>query len=194
MIAAAWIHAWCAEESCERYYLPIVLMGSPFAALATGGLARLLKRGAERLTLRPLFCRLAWFTPLLLVGMAGGAAAFNGPYARRSAEVELARWIRHQYGPQATLFGSPGITPVVAYYAQLNWTELTKEMDDAAVLDRIRRQKPDVILLLITRHRDVGAAQQLVRQLVTSGFSEIDRSKLPEGTDAALIVVVRKNV
>ncbi len=43
IMLAAWIHAWCAKGSCDRYFLPMVLLGSSFAALGLLGFsARLL--------------------------------------------------------------------------------------------------------------------------------------------------------
>jgi hypothetical protein len=193
MFLATWIHAWCAQESCVRYFLPVVLMGAPFAALSLRALILWFPRCLGRFVWHPLAYRLAGMLPVLAIGLIGWAAAFTGPYARRAAEVELAHWIRHQFGPHAILFGSEGVTPVVGYYAELPWTVLKREMDDDTVLEHVRRLKPDVILVMHTRRKDPQATPQLIKRIEALGFHALDSSRLPEGTEQSLTVVIQES-
>ncbi|MBN2579500.1 MAG: glycosyltransferase family 39 protein [Pirellulales bacterium] len=193
MFSAAWIHAWCAHESCERYFLSAVLMGAPFAALALRALIRWFPRRVMPLIWHPWSFRLAGMVPVLAVGIFGFAAALNGPYARRAAEVELARWIRQQYGAQATLFGSGGVTSVVGFYAQLPWTVLRRDMNDDDVLEHLSQQQPDVVLVLNTRRKDTRATERLIERIETRGFRRMNDAQLPQGIDHALIVIVRES-
>jgi hypothetical protein len=192
MFMAAWIHAWSAHESCERYFLPVVLMGAPFAALPLQALGRWMQRRASRFVRRGPVFRGAGLVPVAAIGVIGLATALTGPYARRAAEVELARWIRQEFGPRTTLFGSGGVTPVIGYYAQLPWTVLGREMDDPTVIEQVIQLKPDVILVLNTRRKDPRDTEQLVEKIGRLGFQTLDRSQLPPGIDRALTVAVRE--
>jgi 4-amino-4-deoxy-L-arabinose transferase-like glycosyltransferase len=192
VLGAAWVHAWCGRESCDRYYLPIVLMALPFAALGILAVCRKFLIWSESISLRKPFVRLAVAAPLVLVLLGNAALALSSSDNRRHAEVELAKWVKQEYGPVPMIFGSEGITQVVAYYSGAKHAPLMKVMDDRAVLDLTHDLKPDVILLLATRRIDFRETQTLVDKLVKLGFHETDRSRLPPGTDAALIVLGRK--
>jgi hypothetical protein len=192
MFAAAWIHAWSAHESCERYFLPVVLMGTPFVALPLEALGRWLQGRASRFIRRPAAYRLAGMLPVLVLGAVGLATALSGPYARRAAEVDLARWIRRELGPETTLFGSGGVTPVIGFYAQLPWTVLEREMDDPKVIAEVVRLNPGVILLLNTRRKDPCDTKRLVEKIEHLGFHTVASSRLPANLDRALTVAVRE--
>ncbi len=136
----------------------------------------------------------AVFAPLIIVACAGWYVAFSGPYDRRGAEVELANWVRRQFGPSALIFGSEGVTPVVAYYAKANWATLAMSMDDDTVLGQVKQLKPDVILLSATRRKDLLNTRRLIGKIEKLEYAEIDRTSLPHGTDDVLIVLCRGGV
>jgi 4-amino-4-deoxy-L-arabinose transferase-like glycosyltransferase len=194
IMSAAWIHAWCAKGSCDRYFLPMVLLGAPFAALGLLGFSARLLGFAEHLKSKAILRHAAVFVPLMMVASVGWCAAFSGPYDRRGAEVELADWVRRQYGPPALIFGSEGVTPVVAYYAQTNWATLGMTMDDATVLKQVEELEPDVILLSARRRKELLDTKQLIGKIEKLEYTEIDRSALPHGTDDVLIVLSRGDV
>jgi hypothetical protein len=194
IMLAAWIHAWCAKGSCDRYFLPIVLMASPFAALGLLAFTGRLLRFAERLNNTAILRRVVVFAPLIIVAFTGWNVAFSGPYDRREAEVELADWVRQQYGPSALIFGSEGVTPVVAYYAKACWSTLAINMDDRTVLEKIEYLRPDVILLMATRRKDLQDTKQLIDKIEKLEYAEIARSNLPHGMDDVLVVLNRGNV
>ena len=191
VMAAAWIHAWCAHESCDRYYLPIVLMAAPFAALGLMAICRGLLLRLERLRARKLLCRLAVAVPLAIVLLGNAAIAFTSNDNRRRAELELAEWVRKEYGPVPVILGSEGVTPVIAYYSRAKFAVLMKVMDDRAAFDLTREIRPDVILILATRRIDLRETRHLIDGLVKLGFHEIERDQLPEGTDDVLVVLGR---
>jgi hypothetical protein len=194
VMLAAWIHAWCAKESCDRYFLPIVLMASPYTALGMLALTAQLLRFARWLKGGAISGNAAVFVPGLIVAFTGLSVAFSGPYDRRAAEVDLAAWVRQEYGPTAMIFGSEGITPVIAHHAKVNWATLTKIMDDATVLENVKQLKPDVILLLATRRKDLLDTRQLIDQIEKFKYTEIERPSLPHGTDDVLVVLCRGKV
>jgi hypothetical protein len=192
VLAAAWIHAWCGRESCDRYYLPIVLMASPFAALGLFSVCRWILLTSERFRLNAAFCRLAVLVPLAIVLLGSTAIAFRGKETRRAAEVKLAEQLRLEFGPSAKLYGSEGVTPVIAYYAGAQYATMAKAMDDRSVLDAARASRPDAILILATRRKDLHATRRLIDELCENGFKEIERNRLPAGIDDVLVVLERK--
>jgi Dolichyl-phosphate-mannose-protein mannosyltransferase len=194
IMSAAWIHAWCAKGSCDRYFLPMVILGSSFAALGFLGFTARLLHIAERLKSNATLRHAAVFAPLIIIASVGYYAAFSSPYERRGAEVELGNWVRRQYGPSAMIFGSEGVTPVVAHYAKANWATLAIVMDDATVLKQVENLKPDVILLCAKRRKELLETKQLVAKIEKMEYTEIDRSDLPHGTDDVLMVLSRGDV
>jgi hypothetical protein len=156
----------------------------------TGMLFRL----AGRLKNAVLSRRIAVFAPTLVVAFTGWSVALSGPYDRRGAEVELAEWVHQQYGPSAVIFGSEGVTPVVAYYAKASWCTLWAGMDDAAVLNKIEQLGPDVILILATRRKDSRETKNLVEKIKELKYAEIDRMNLPHAMDDVLVVLNRGDV
>jgi hypothetical protein len=190
IMLAAWIHAWCAKGSCDRYFLPIVLMASPFAGMALMALTGRFLAVARRFD-KVAVMQAAVFAPTAIVALAGICAAFSGPYDRRGAEVELASWVHRQYGPSAKIFGSEGVTPVIAYYAKADWDTLSVNMDDASVLDKINQFNPDVILISTTRRKDWRETKRLIDKIENLNYMELARSDLPRGTDDVLVVMNR---
>ena len=126
ILAGIRVQFCCDRLICPRYALPIVLMGSPFAALGlidlTGWLTRL--AGRVRTLAR-------WRTAAVLAPMAvvctlgiGDAMTCNGNYfALRRHAVLLGRWLRdhpaEDAGPASprVLVGPVGVTEIVGYYA-----------------------------------------------------------------------------
>ena len=101
------------------------------------------------------------FFALAIIALSSvGMWLFPALMSRRAAEVQLAAWVRQEFGPKAVIFGSEGVTPVIAYYAKVNWVTLTKIMDDETVLKNIEQLNPDVILLSATRRKDLSGYQQ----------------------------------
>ncbi len=194
VLGAAWIYTWCGQESSERYFLPIVLMAAMFAALGLLALSKKILWLTEWLNVKAILQHAAVFTPALIVACGSWAVAFSGPFERRAAEVELAAWVREEFGPAAVLLGSEGITPVLAYYAQVNAIQLIKELSETSILEKVQDHKPDVILLLATSRNNLSNPWNLINRIKEMGYTEIDRAHLPRGTDTSLIVLRRGQV
>jgi hypothetical protein len=191
-MTAAWIHAWAARESCDRYYLPIVLMASPFASLATLDISGKMLRAAKCLWSNAVFCRVAVIFPLFLIATVDFSVAFSGMFCRRAAELELATWIQGKFGSSAVICGSEGMTSVVAHYAKVKSEILTKDMDEEKIINRIKKCKPDVIFLLATRLKMTTVSGELLEAIRSMDYELIERSGLPSGTDNALIVLCHR--
>jgi hypothetical protein len=193
IMSAIWIHTWYGKESCDRYFLSIALMSSCFAALGLLVLSKRIMGWVDSLKGMNYLRIFAAFAPLMLFASVGLGVVFSTPYESRKAEAELAAWIRHEFGPQAVMFGSEGVTPVVAYYARIDSISLTRFMDDPTVLASVETQKPDVVLVLATRRGNLSETRRLIDQIVKFGYCEMDRCRLPRGIDQSLLVLKRDN-
>jgi hypothetical protein len=60
------------------------------------------------------------------------------------------------------------------------------------VLDSARETEPDVILILATRRNDLKETRRLMNALDEIGFHEVERNRLPSGTDDVLVVLGRE--
>jgi 4-amino-4-deoxy-L-arabinose transferase-like glycosyltransferase len=194
VMAAAWIHAWSGRVSCDRYYLPIVLMAAPFAVLGTLAVSRRLLLWSERLHAGPRLCRLAVVAPLVIVLLGSATVALASKDNRRQAELDLAAWVRRENGPNALIFGSEGVTPVVAYHAHARFIPLLRVFDDRAVLEVADEKKPDVIMILATRRNDLQETRRLINQIAARGYHEVERHRLPPNTDDVLVVMEREKI
>ncbi|MGA2796840.1 MAG: glycosyltransferase family 39 protein [Thermoguttaceae bacterium] len=189
VMLAAWIQTWFAHEASDRYFLPIVIMGSPFAALGLMALSQRILRLVERLNSAAFPRYVAVSAPILIVALSGWAIAFSADFNRRNAELQLAAWVRETYGSKALLLGSEGTTPVVAYYAGVNPIILDKSLVSSAILEKAQNFKPDAIFLLATNRNNLRNPRPLIEQLTKLGYVEIETSNLPPGTNESLIVL-----
>jgi hypothetical protein len=186
--AGIWIHLWCSQTSNYRYLFPIVIMGSPFAALG------LLSLGAwlGRLTARENVLRGAIAaSAFLIVSGIGIAGALTGNCGFRQAEPRLGQWIQNRYGPHPVLLGSEGVTPVIGYYAAAQYHLVSSAAPDEAILAGSEAYAPDVILLLLSnRMRRAGSEQynELVERLHAKGFERASDDALPKGCERLLVL------
>jgi hypothetical protein len=191
VMAAAWIHASCAEESCDRYFLPIAIMASVFAALGLLALSRRFLLFADALQFAENKRMAMIFAPAAIVLFISVGSAFFVSYASRRAEVELAAWIHGHYVSPAMLLGSEGTTSVVAYYAGANWDTLGRKMDQQTALETARRVHPDVILLVATHFRDGPETERLARRIEELGFNKEDKNSLSCELEEEMVVLTK---
>ena len=112
------IHLWYAQGSANRYILPIVFMGSAFAALAVLGLSGWLARRGQRLGWTGLRSGPMLLAVLAVFAAVGCTDVIASDCRLRNAEPWLGHWIRERAGHAPLVYGSGGITDVVGYYAQ----------------------------------------------------------------------------
>jgi len=188
--AGIWIHLWCSQSSNHRYLFPIVIMGSPFAALGLLSLAAWLGRLAAR---ESLVRGAAAATVFLAVSALGVADALSSNYGFRRAEPQLGQWIQKRYGPRPVLLGSCGVTHVIGYYCGAECHSFPPATPDGIILASIDKFTPDVILLLVSnRKRQIGMDRykDLVERIQEQGF-EVANALLPKGCER-LLVLARK--
>jgi hypothetical protein len=192
LMAAAWIHAWCAHESCDRYYLPIAMMAAPYAALGLLTICRRMLYFSEKFSLGRNLCRAAVALPVAIVLLGGAGIALGHDTRTRTAEVALAKHLRRTHGPEPMLFGSEGVTAVVAHYCGGRYETLAKIMNDQAAFDFVQDKKPAAILILASRRFDLHETRRLIDELCKRGYHEYTRDELPQGIDAMLVVLERQ--
>jgi hypothetical protein len=168
------------------------MMAAPFAALGLLSICQRLLVWSERFSMSKAFCRIAVVVPIAIVLLSSAGIALGRNNNSRGAEVELAQWVRQEYGPSAQLFGSEGVTPVIAYYAEARYSTLTKNMSDKEAIDLTTINKPDVVLISATRRMDLHDTRKLIDEIRKLGYHEMERNRLPLGIDDVLVVLGRE--
>jgi hypothetical protein len=185
--AGMWIHLYHAQVSSHRYPLPIVVMGSPFAALGLLGFSAWTLRLVDRLHWgRRLQCAAA-LAPLLVVGGVGLADALTNNYDTREAWASLGYWIRQEYGPSPSLVGPEGLAPTASYYAQGEGLPFANNADDQSIVQSVREFRPDVVLLW-TNQVASSRGKAMVGQIEGLGFRHVAAAELPPRTERVFVL------
>jgi hypothetical protein len=195
ILLGIWIHLYWSREAGPRYFFPIVMLVSP---LASAGLWRLLdaaRAGAgtaaqrwsalagywsKHLTLR---LHRGMSAPRLRFGLLISAiavvqmlVAFSGDTRSRAAAVEVGQWVRQRYGPAVRIFGPDGLTQVAAHFAEARSDSYSEYAKTAAVVRRLNRFRPVVVLLAADDRRP---REDITAQLEGLGFKPVDNGALP---------------
>ena len=195
IVAGMWMHLWYAQISSNRYILPVVIMGSVFAAQALLGLGLLGGRIVQWLCCGKDRVGLVTAGLLLAVSIAGVSEALSCNFAYRTGEPQLGQWIHARFGPVPKLLGSDGVTSVIGYYAEGDFHVFPLFAGDAEILALTRQYQPDALLLLVTNHMrrsKVDRYRPLLGALRELGLEPVDPSRLPCGGER-LIVLARRD-
>lgn len=182
-----WIHLCNAQVSSHRYPVPIVLMGSVFAALGLLGLSARMLRLSDRLRLGSRLQCVVAVAPLLVVLGVGSADALTKSYEVRESWARLGRWVQREYGPSPLLIGPEGLATTANYYARGRCLAFTDDAGGPSAIEVARRFEPDVVLLLASRAESRGG-RAVVEQIEELGFSRVDASRLPPGTERVFVL------
>jgi hypothetical protein len=183
VLTGMWIHLWVAGGTCSRYVLPVVIMGDGFAAVAFLSMVDWLTRQFPS--------RFRWLvlgSTIAVVAVLGTSFAVGGDYSRRGGEARLGRWIGNQFGPTPVVLGPSGVTQVIGYYAGATVHGLPPGKE-ASVVDRLREVRPDVLLLLSTRHEDYRHRPELNAGIEAAGYRLMGRPPLPDGLNDLSVYV-----
>lgn len=186
-----WIHLWYIQISSHRYILPVVLIGSVFAAQSVLSLAGWLSRHARWFGLGDDCQGLATAALLLAVGGFATSEALASNYSFRAGEPQLGRWIQQRFGPSPNLLGSEGVTAVINYYAQGDCHLFPFTVTDPAILRMAQAYRPDVVLLQVTNHMrrmKTDRYKLLVDNMRELGLKPVEPSQLPPGCQRLLVL------
>jgi hypothetical protein len=173
ILLAVWVHLYWSHEAGPRYFFPLVMLAAPLASRGLwqlASIARQVKILPGRLAIRPTF---ALPTVILVANMF---IAFSGDTRSRAEAVEVGQWVRQSYGPAARIFGPDGFTQVVAYYAQARCVSYPERATTAAVVRRISRWRPAVVLL--AADGPDSPRDEILMRIKDLGFEPIDERRL----------------
>jgi len=181
---------------CPRYVLPILLMGTNYAALGLLGLmARLAiwsRQRAQAARMRVLVTVL----PLMVVafhGVAESMLANRSYFASRQAVADLGTWLGRDARPIHMIVGPEGVARIAQHYAGADacgWFRMDNG-DESIITALVRQARPDVLLLRPTKSMDAGRCAKLMERMKEFGFEPVDPSELPQGL-APLRVLLRE--
>lgn len=198
--AGAWIHLWYAQATSSRYFLCIVLLASPCAAMGCCRAYRWLERAANRLLAASQLVRstntvvrrepwqnaspraIALATLALLTLTANATELLAGQHPGRRREAALGRWILNEFGPDQQI-STPKPLGLVGFYAQANTRALALEpaaMDGADLA---------VALPYVAKPHEIRKFTELARR---RGLKPVDHRRLPSGYDWGGVVVLAR--
>lgn len=172
-----WVHLWYAHETSSRYALLIVLLGSPYAALALMWLAGQLARSASAALQRPQFSGLIYGSLVCFIAGFGCGNAWHGRDVGRSQSAALGRWLRSEYGPQSVLSYDSGALAI--HYAGWTHESLVLSSGLKATFEQLNRSDAEFLILSPERLRPEVASQVLTYAAQT-GFAKLDPELLPK--------------
>lgn len=179
----------------QRYFLPVVLLGLPYAALGFFRVAGWITGLAQRCFAGSLEGRLVLKYGLLLTIAA--ACTFQvclmEPIA--ASQADLGKWIRRNLGPNSRITGSMRRFDLVIYYAQGRMVKYgaPRERPAGAILETMEGKKPDVVLLWDDWKNPGGLAgyARILDRQTELGYEQVPADRLPP-TCRDVLVLVRK--
>ncbi len=188
--AGIWFHLWYAQATSSRYWLSIVLLATPFIALALMGCARWL----ARVVVQRVGIRLRYGTTLagliVLLTVWGWADALSSKDFGRRGEAALGRWLVERFDAKSRLL-LPTNMAVCRYYSRAAAEIIPFDGQTLAPVALLDQSRPDVAVISRGKSRE-DVCQAFVEEAVRLGFSRVSHTSLPDECDASdLIVVVR---
>jgi hypothetical protein len=196
IMCGIWIQLWYGKSICPRYALPIVLMGSVFAALGLLSLIAGLQRVAQGLAWqerrqRAIVAVVA--TMVAAIGVLDALTCNREYFATRRAAVAVGDWVRHEVPAPAMLVGPVGITPIISYYAHNGpYQVFCWEADEKSVVNVVEHTKADVVLLQPSKRLTADQCASLAEQMSRHGLKLVGSGILPD-MDPSLSVLVRSS-
>ena len=202
IMAGIWVQYWCDRLICPRYALPIMLMGSPFAALGLLGVTAWLVRLGGRLRFSARWQAAAVLAPtavVCLVGIGDAMTCNRNYFAMRRHAVLLGRWLRDhpadgaRPAPPEMLVGPVGITQIVGYYAggtDCRTYRLDNE-DPSVVVAMVQQFRPNVLLLHPTHGMKEDRCAAVVERVAPLGLAPADPVQASHRPDPLRVLLRR---
>jgi hypothetical protein len=122
------------------------------------------------------FPRLSFGLLMSAIAAVQMLVAFSGDTRSRAAAMEVGQWVRQRYGPAVRIFGPDGLTQVAAHYAEARSDSYSEYAKTAAVVRRLNRFRPVVVLLAAD---DGWPREDITAQIEGLGFRPVDNDRLP---------------
>lgn len=192
IMCGIWVQLWYDKNICPRYALPIVLMGSVFAALGfLGFVDRLLRilRWLHWGEVRQEVLAATAAIVIVVISLADAMTSNTKYFETRRMAADMGGWMQREFADRPTLVGPVGITPIVSYYASSTPYQMFRwEAGDAAILNLIEQSKPGVVMLRPTKQLTPDRCDALIDRLKEAGLEPLDRSALPPTCDLSVLV------
>ena len=190
-----WIQLWYDGNISRRYPLPIVLMASPFAALALLGLADRVQRLGGWFRWQVSSQRTAALVTVAFFMIAGLAHAMKTTDIPRRITSDVGLWVRQEFTTPPVLVGPSFMERIIDYYAEIRgYSTIPANADDALILKLVAEKRPDVVILWPTKRLTSERCLLLVERLQTSGLKPIRPEALPEAAGKFHVLVCPEKI
>lgn len=185
ILGATGLHLWYSQQVECRYFLPLILLGLPFASLGWSRGCQVLADCCQRLVgVRPSRRGVA-IASLVLLGTIGWGQSLTRSFNFRSQQITLGKWVLDTWGPgRSMIVSSPRL---VLYYARAHGTGLGVNKGEAAAW-KLQVRQPDLVVLrrfLVTSQ----VLEHLLSRAEGLGYQPLDGSLLPHGMDWRDVIV-----
>ena len=176
LLVAIWVQLWFDKTICPRYSLPIVLMGSPLAALGFLGAAARLRHLCETRwpRIRPASAASGLFAVLTAVCIVDAMTCSSHYFAARRLAKDLGHCLGRAYEAPPRVVGPRDLTPIVSYYARSGpYATLGFDVNDQGILDIVSNIQADVVLLRPWKRLSSGRCESLAERMKPWGLEHI---------------------
>jgi hypothetical protein len=190
ILIGIWVQLWYDGNISRRYPLPIVLMASPFAALALLALAIYAQQAVQWLGWRVQGQRAAAVATVVIFMVAGLVHAIKSTDEPRRITADVSLWVRRDFATPPVIVGPSMMERIVRYYAEpRDYFSIPADADDEAILKLIADQKPDVVILWPTKRLTTEHCTSLIERMKPSGLTPIHPDVLPEAANRFFVLV-----
>ncbi|MBS0208139.1 MAG: glycosyltransferase family 39 protein [Planctomycetes bacterium] len=188
--AGAIVHLHRAGESSSRYSLLIVILASPFAALALMSLAATFARAADYLGGSLRGARLAYFGTIATVLCFGFCSAMHGDDLGRHRSAELGRWLKQTLGKQYVL--NCESDTIALHYS--GWrSEKLPRMESIDTIGQILQHTAANCIAITPRRLNPSALNAVMRAAEQAGFHPLDEHDRPAALrDNPMVILMRQ--
>jgi hypothetical protein len=190
IMGGIWVQLWFDGNISRRYPLPMVLMGSPWAALGLLALLNRIERLAEWFGWQVRRQHRAAVVVLILVMAAGLVHALKTQDASRQIAAEVGCWVRQSLPAPATLVGPSFMGRIVRYHAEkTHYVDIPRDADDASILALAGRANADAVILWPSKRLTAERCTSLIDRLKSAGLKPIDSTILSSAAGRYYVLV-----
>jgi hypothetical protein len=191
IVFGIWVQLWYDGNISRRYPLPIMLMASPFAALALLALIVRARQVIGRLGWRTVRGQQAAAVATVAIFVVGGIGhAMKSSDEPRRITADVSRWVRHDFVQPPVIVGPSFMERIVEYYAEpRDYVSIPVGADDAAILTLVSQQKPDLVILWPTKRLTTEHCKSLIDQMKPCGLKPVHPTAVHEAADRFYMLV-----
>jgi hypothetical protein len=190
ILCGIWVQLWYDRNISRRYPLPIVLLGSPFAALGLLWLTAWLQRVGRWLGWQARSQRAAAAATMALILVSGLAHAMTRADEARRMAANVGYWLRQEFSAPPTVVGPSFMARIVNYYSEHSrYVTVPPEANDEVILNMVTQNRADVVILWPSKRLSPERCASLIDRMRPAGLAPIGPAVLPDAVGKFHVLV-----